>query len=60
MNSTLAATLIATAVGIGTWFFGIAKAISPAHPQLVAFAFTIVASVLVKQLWPADAGQKRI
>ena len=25
-NSTLAATLIATAAGIGAWFFGLAKA----------------------------------
>lgn len=60
MNSTLAATLIATAVGIGSWFFGVAKAIWPAHPQIAAFAITIVVSVLVKQMWPVDGGQKRI
>ena len=32
MNSTLAATLIATAAGIGASFFGVAQAIWPTHP----------------------------
>lgn len=53
MNSTLAATLIATAVGVGTWFFGIAKEIWPAHPQIAAFLITIAVSMVVKQIWPA-------
>jgi hypothetical protein len=60
MNSTLAATLIATAVGLGAWLSGFAGVIWPAHPQIAAFVLTIVVSVLVKQLWPVDAGQKRI
>jgi len=60
MNGTLAASLIATFVGIGAWFFGVAKAIWPAHPQIAAFIITIVVSVLVKQMWPVDARQKRI
>jgi hypothetical protein len=60
MNSTLAASLIATFVGVGAWFFGVAKAIWPAHPQIAAFVITIVVSVLVKQIWPVDTGQKRI
>jgi hypothetical protein len=59
-NSALAATLIATAAGVGTWFFGIANAIWPAHPQLAAFVITIVVSVVVKQIWPVAVGQKRI
>ena len=58
-NSTLAATLIATAAGVGAWFFGIARVIWPAHPQIAAFLITIVASVVVKQTWPVDQGQKR-
>jgi hypothetical protein len=57
MNSTLAATLIATVAGIGAWFFGLAARIWPEHPQVCALALTIVISVLVKQLWP-DAGGK--
>jgi hypothetical protein len=58
-NSTLAATLIATAAGVGAWFFGFAKAIWPSHPQIAAFVITIVVSVAVKQFWPVDAGSKR-
>jgi len=60
MSSTLAATLIATAVGVGAWFFGYAKVIWPAHPQIAACVLTVVVSVVVKQIWPVDAGQKRI
>jgi hypothetical protein len=55
-NSTLAATLIATAAGVGAWFLGVAKAIWPTHPQVAAFAITIVVSVVVKRLWPVDGG----
>jgi hypothetical protein len=55
-NSTLAATLIATAAGVGEWLFGLAKAIWPAHPQIAALVITIVVSVVVKQIWPV--GQK--
>jgi len=59
-NSTLAATAIATAAGVGAWLFGLAKAVWPAHPQVAALAITIVVSIVVKQIWPVDAGQKRI
>jgi hypothetical protein len=58
MNSTLAATLIATAAGIGVWLLGIAKDIWPAHPQICAFLITIVVGVVVQQAWPVNAGQK--
>ncbi|MGA2149526.1 MAG: hypothetical protein ABSH49_31720 [Bryobacteraceae bacterium] len=57
-NSTLAATLIATAAGVGAWFFGLAKAIWPTHPQIAALVITIVVSVVVKQIWPVDVGRK--
>ncbi len=57
-NSTLAATLIATAAGVGAWFFGFAEAIWPAHPQIAAFVITIVVSVVVKKFWPISAGPK--
>jgi hypothetical protein len=59
-NSTLAATLIATAAGFGAWFFGLAGVIWPAHPQMAAFAITIVLSVVVKQIWPVNIGPKRV
>ena len=57
-NSTLAATLIATAVGLGAWFFGWAKAIWPAHPQIAAVLITIVVSVVIKKIWPVDVSQQ--
>jgi len=57
MSSTLAATLIATAAGVGAWFFGFAKAIWPAHPQLAAFVITVVVSVVVAKVWPAAVEQ---
>ena len=34
MNTTLAATLVATAAGIIAWFSGLARAMWPPHPQL--------------------------
>lgn len=51
-NSTLAATLIATAAGVGAWFFGMAKAIWPAHPQIAALLLSVVVSIVVKKIWP--------
>lgn len=60
IGRTLAATLIATGAGIGVWFFGVSKAIWPTHPQIAAFVITIVVGVVVTQIWPAGAGQKRI
>jgi hypothetical protein len=59
-KSTLAASLIATVAGVGALLFGFAKAIWPIHPQLAAFVITIVVSIVVKQIWPADVGQKKI
>jgi hypothetical protein len=59
MRSALAATLIATAVGVGAWFFGFAKAIWPDHPQVAALLLTLVTCVVVKQIWPADTGHNR-
>jgi hypothetical protein len=59
MSSTLAATLIASVIGTGTWFFGLAKAIWPAHEMVCTLLLTIVIGVLVQQLWPDATGQKR-
>jgi hypothetical protein len=50
-ESTLWATLIATAVGFGVWWFGAARLIWPAHPQLAAFIVTLVVTVVVQRLW---------
>ena len=60
MNSTLAATLIATAAGLGVWLTGFSRVIWPAHPQIAAYLFTVAVSILVKMLWPVSAGQRHI
>lgn len=59
-NSTLAATLIATAAGLGAWFLGIAKEIRPAHPQIAVFLLTLVTGIVVRQIWPVVGGQKKV
>lgn len=58
MSPTLAATLIATAVGIGAWFFGIAKIVWPEHPQVAALLITVVTSIVVRVVWPGPEGQR--
>jgi hypothetical protein len=60
MNSTLAATLIATAAGTCAWLFGFARAIWPAHPQIAAFVLTIVVGIVVSKIWRVDASQKKV
>ena len=52
MNRTLAATLIATLVGTGSWLFGLGRAIWPAHPMVVIFLITILVGIVVMQSWP--------
>jgi len=58
-STTLAASLIASAAGIGAWFFGLCDIIWPAHPQIAAFVLTIVVTVVMMKLWPV-VGQKRV
>lgn len=53
-RSTLLATFVATAVGAAAWFFGVAKSIWPAHPQLAAFLITVTVGVVVTKLSDAD------
>jgi hypothetical protein len=48
LKTTLIATLIATAVGIGTLQFGVGRALWPAHPQFMAFILTLVACIVAK------------
>ena len=57
-KSTLAATLIATAAGVGAWFFGLSKAIWPAHPQIAAFVITIVVSIVVNRSGPSMSARR--
>lgn len=57
-KSTLAASLIGSAAGIGAWLFGLGDVIWPAHPQMAIFVLTIAVTVVMMKLWPV-AGQKR-
>lgn len=59
-KSAVAATLIATAAGLGAWLFGFADAIWPAHPQIAAFAITVIVCIVVNRIWPVNADRKRI
>jgi hypothetical protein len=52
MSTTLAATLIATAAGTAAWFFGIARAMWPDHPQLGVLLITVFTGIVVSILWP--------
>jgi len=48
LKSTLIATLIATGVGIWALQLGVARALWPDHPQLMAFIMTLIACVFAK------------
>ena len=52
MNKTLAATLIATVAGTGSWLSGLARTTWPAHPMIAEFLITIGASIVVLIAWP--------
>ena len=56
MSTTLAATLIASVAGFCAWFFGISRAMWPAHPQLCAFLITVFTGIVVTCLWPTITG----
>lgn len=53
LSTTLAATLIATAAGTASWYFGIARAMWPAHPQLGILLITVFTGIVTSILWPA-------
>ncbi len=53
--TTLKASLIASAIGTGAWFFGITRLISPEHPMLADLIITIAATFLFMRLLCAKA-----
>ncbi len=57
-SSTLAATVIASVVGTGAWYFGFAEHAWPEHPFLFVFVLTIVVLIVAKWLWPYVIGAK--
>jgi len=51
---TLVATVIGTAVGFGAWALGLTSKVWPEHPQLAGLFLTIIATIAVQLIWPAD------
>jgi hypothetical protein len=54
LKITMIATVIGTAVGLATWFFGLGQTIWPGHPQLASFLLTIVTTIVIQMTWPKD------
>jgi len=52
LKVSLIASLIGTAVGLGSWVFGIGQIIWPAHPQFACFLLTLVATIVIQITWP--------
>jgi hypothetical protein len=44
---TVKVSLLATGIGMGVWFFGIARNIWPAHPGWAEFLLTLGATVIL-------------
>jgi len=49
---TLKASLLASVMGTGAWLLGLTQAIWPAHPLLAVFFLTLVATVVLRYVWP--------
>jgi len=52
LKTTLIATCIGTAVGLGAWVFGIGGVIWPAHPQIASFLLTLASTIVIQITWP--------
>jgi hypothetical protein len=52
LKTSLIASLIGTAVGLGIWLSGLGQTIWPGHPQLASFLVTLVVTVSVQVAWP--------
>jgi hypothetical protein len=52
LKTSLIASLIATAAGVGAWEFGIAQRIWPSHPQMADFLLVLFTAIAVQIAWP--------
>ena len=50
MSPTFVATLIATVIGTGAWWFGLINKIWPAHPFLADLLISLVLVIVVKEI----------
>ena len=55
LKVSLIASLIGTAAGLGSWMFGLARIIWPAHPQIASFLLTLVTTIVIQSSWPRRA-----
>jgi hypothetical protein len=52
LRVSLIASLIGSAVGLGSWVFGLGQIIWPAHPQMASFLLTLVTTIVIQITWP--------
>ena len=52
LKISLIASLIGTAVGLGSWLFGLGQVMWPAHPQMASFLLTLVTTIVIQISWP--------
>jgi hypothetical protein len=52
MKNSLIASLIGTAVGLGSWIFGLGRIIWPAHPQWACFLLILITTIVIQIAWP--------
>jgi hypothetical protein len=52
LKVSLIASLIGTAVGLGSWVFGLGQIMWPAHPQMASFLLTLVTTIVIQIAWP--------
>ena len=53
LKLSLIASLIGTAVGLGSWVLGLGRIMWPAHPQMASFLLTLVTTIAIQITWPA-------
>jgi len=51
LKVSLIATLIGTAVGLGSWVFGLGQIIWAAHPQFACFMLTLATTIVIRVTW---------
>ncbi|HEY6768525.1 MAG TPA: hypothetical protein VI386_27520 [Candidatus Sulfotelmatobacter sp.] len=52
LRVSLIASMIGTAVGLGSWVFGLGNRIWPLHPQMASFLLTLVTTIVIQISWP--------
>jgi len=56
---TLKISLVATIAATVAWWFGIARNIWPAHPQVAGFLLALVLCILLQFAWPQPDKERK-